>query len=561
MTLCDSSHRDNVIWKKMLKINNPRITVQMNSPEMSEQTWFRNYKQFAVSIHDNCMEKLIDCTRVLEQQIATNQIDPKDLYQIVNNLMFFLCIYCTDDLIFGFFFRTFYGTIDLSFYCESYSCFLGILLQRPRKPINCIIQFMDSFNTKDWDWNWNWNEDPVWIQQIQAHAGGMNCLQTAILKYDYRYRASNQGTIEYMIDVKKMDVTMITNGSCMLCIALTNKKSDIDLIRYLMKKIQESVSGQSSLESMYPKYLKIASDTFVNIRKKSEILNYREIMGFLISLMNVQQLEEYDTDLLIEKYRHPHPSKVFSKFKYAKHLILSIREKEKLNIMLRKIIFTDKYKRTKIINLIRSVDPRLLDDVHSRYAQIPWINLKYDQFIEQIQENKDLTQHYAQKLTEMTECLRPIDQIDNTSIPVLLFRYNGIPYYGNQRMFDLMDFFKDNDSVNNGEAEILGKVPKYLINLYLNQTLSGHIDLSLIDPSDIFEFIRFIDQYPGQVFAVNLIERHLIQYIDMNTMIQRFPDDILSIFRRYDCKNIMLHCVRNNDPIKYCDKNGLQYSE
>jgi len=533
----------------------------MTNPQMSGQTWYRNYKQFAVSIHDNCMEKIKSCTEILEQHTATNQIDPKDHHQIVNNLMFFLCIYCTDRRVFEFFFRTFYDTIELYYYYyETDLCFLGILLQRPEKPIYLIKIFMNQF--ADHNRDWNWNEYMVWFQGTD----GFNCLQTAIQRYDYRYGVSNQETIEYMINVKKMDVTRIAETECMLCIALTNKKSDIHLIKYLLNKIKLS-DPILDQESMYPKYLKIATGTFRCIEKKSDLLNYREILGLLISLMSVQQIEGFDTKLLIEGYC----CKIFQKIKYAKHLILSIKEKEKLNIVLRKIISSGDYRKSKIIKMIRSVDLRLLNEEHARYAQIPYINLGYDEFVKHVQENKNknnctyMGHYFTQKMTEIhqpiDQRLLAVDQIDNSCIPVLLFRYNGVPYYGNKKLFDLMDFFKDNDSVNNGDAEIEGKVPKYLINLYLNQTLSGHIDLSQIDPSDIFEFIRFIDQYPSQVFAVNLIEQHLVQYITINSMSHGIPPDILDTFRRYDCKYIVLYCMGSNDPVRFSDYEGLQYSE
>lgn len=538
----------NTIWKKISKWN-PYLKHE------TKEKWYDTYKCCVASIYEKRLSEIKFFSKSLKQHNKTKEITPEDYHKVVNNLMFLMCVYCVDEKMFYFFVRYFYKTIDeigrlTNFYANTSMNFFAVLLQRPDKPID-IIKMYVKFLELDTTNNINDPYATVWIVGNNCY----NCLQTAINKYDYRYRASNRATIEYMINDLKMDVTKTCNDSVdddnILTVALGNKRCDVHLIKYLIEKVDKKLMFSPERRS---EYLSRCIEIYARIKNQRSLINYCEIIGFLISTISAEQLSYFNIKswacTFLDMGEH-------LCFKHMKTLFFSINEKSKMNIILDKMILSNLYRKSKIIRLIRSIDPKLLTDAHCAYARIPHFNSEYKDFIRHI-DDVDGSYH-VKPIINQGQVPPPINQLDNTVPSVLLFRYNDVPYYGNSAIFDQMDFFKDNEAMRDGKTEFNGDMPKYLINLYLNQTLSGQIDISSIEPGDIFKFVRFIDQYPSQVLTVDSIEDQLIQYMSLNGIsMANLSPNTSHIFARYGCKYLMLSHQKRNDPKKLY-KDELEY--
>lgn len=504
------------IWNKISKWNT-------SCNNLSDEIWFHDYTTFAVMIY--LKRNITKISKKLELYKQTNQINEQHYHKIINNLMFLLCIYCVDVRIFDNFTTFFFETIDIcEFYLDHSMSYLAILLQRPDKPLQCIKCYIDLFEKSDPTYS------VEWIHQDVEY----NCLQAAIKTYNYQYRASNQATIEYMINdlmVKPARPKRYYDNDDMMSIALGNNKSDVHLIKWIVEKVGFD-------DNFRRKYFSRALMTFVKIKNKRDIINFSQIIGCLIEMMSIEQTNEQRLDSLTNYM-------FVNKFKHPKYMILSIKNPHKLNIMLKKLISMKKYKKTKIVKLMRSIDPMMLDDQNCEYAGITGMNSKCCKHIKFFNIDK-----FDFLKPESIQSNHPINQLDNRRPPELLFRYNQIPYYGNRQIYDYIDFFRDNDAVNHGEAEFEGDMPYYLINTYLNQTMSGVVDIDHILPEDIFKFVRFIDQYPSTTLTVPLIENHLIRYIATNgILMNNIPQSTHDIFTRHGCKYFILSRLKRNDPV------------
>src|SRR5690606_32156590 len=82
-----------------------------------------------------------------------------------------------------------------------------------------------------------------------------------------------------------------------------------------------------------------------------------------------------------------------------------------------------------------------------------------------------------------------------------------------------MLIFKFNDSIQMDSNDLVildGQMDRYLINIYLNAIITDCIDLNQINPIHIFDFLKFVEQYPvtTQCLSMEYMENQLIQYID-----------------------------------------------
>jgi hypothetical protein len=526
----------NAIWKKIPEcflLKYAGSPCKHHEGYLNMKPWYNTYKILVSSIYKNDNLNVKKYSNDLKQHDDMNQIESKIYHDVVNNLMSLLCIYCEDVDTFAFFVRKFNEQISTDC-CEPGKPVenLGLLVQRPCKPIDMIktwIQFIDSSDL---------NSDTV------MHNGGKyNCLQTAVKKYDYRYRVSNLCLIQYMVDELKMDLNKVReNGDDILKIALCNKKSDVHLVQYLFEHTNgaDTYSSDQKMEL----YLSVSIRTFTAILEKKNINNYCKIIQYLIQLMDFEQI--INTTITSS-------TRIYQDTMYMKKIIQSITQSQKLNAILSKFRSCGYFDQSSIATLIRDIDPGLLNDKHCAYAGNPWINLKYKEFIQHMDDIQTPSNYLVSSSDSHLHNHNdstPLVEVDNTEPSVRLFYCNKIPYYGNPMMFDLIDFFKDSQDLRVGEVEFQEEMPKYLINLYLNQTLSGRVDLSPIDPMDIIKFIKFIDKYPTQTLAIHLIEKHLLRYIDLNQI--NVSDDLMLIFEKYGCKYLMLSLSKRNCPQHSC---------
>ena len=157
----------------------------------------------------------------------------------------------------------------------------------------------------------------------------------------------------------------------------------------------------------------------------------------------------------------------------------------------------------------------------------------------------------------------PIYPVDKTEIkpqcpdfskrPDILFQCNDIIYYGERGiMYDSLIFLQDiHQNCNFDHLVVLnGKIPRYVINHYINASYTGQFALNDIEPSDISTFIKFIDQYPTTVISIDGLEQQIIQFFDDNKLNYMDFGDLKDIFIRYRLKYLYLHMhnkyIQNN---------------
>ncbi len=218
----------------------------------------------------------------------------------------------------------------------------------------------------------------------------------------------------------------------------------------------------------------------------------------------------------------------------------------KMNDLLSKMVMGSQINKKYYCQIIRSINPMLLSQENAEYAMIDNYNLAYDQFVAQIDNTVPLLVNNT-KSKKAKIC----QEYDNRMIPQILFHYNDEIYYGNRNIiYPMIDFFKDNDFVKNGNAKLFGNLDHHYINLYLNQTLNQSIDLDSIDTNVIFDFINWIDQYPTDTLSLNKLEIELIDYFNKNSLWNLVENNqkFQNIMKKYNYKSMYFHMYTRNHP-------------
>lgn len=133
---------------------------------------------------------------------------------------------------------------------------------------------------------------------------------------------------------------------------------------------------------------------------------------------------------------------------------------------------------------------------------------------------------------------------DFSKCPDKLFQCNDIIYYGDRAiMYDSLVFLQDiHQNCNFDDLIILnGRLPKYIVNHYINASYTGKFVLNNINPLDLSVFIKFIDQYPTAIISIEKLERQIIKFFDDNKLNCTYFDDLKDIFIRYRLKYLYLH--------------------
>lgn len=68
---------------------------------------------------------------------------------------------------------------------------------------------------------------------------------------------------------------------------------------------------------------------------------------------------------------------------------------------------------------------------------------------------------------------------------------------------------------------------------------SNSFDIDVIEPVHIFEFIRFIDQYPSTKLTIDLIEGNIVKYFYNHDI--KYNQMMKEISIRYQLKMMFLH--------------------
>ena len=119
----------------------------------------------------------------------------------------------------------------------------------------------------------------------------------------------------------------------------------------------------------------------------------------------------------------------------------------------------------------------------------------------------------------------------------LLFKHNNICYYGDQNIInDSILCLKDISDTHSFDqpVELEGSLPQYVINLYIQSMYELSFNISKIDPMDIFDFIKFVDQYPTSSLSIDSLEGDIVKYFNERNI--DYNDTMKEICNRYGLK-------------------------
>ncbi len=125
----------------------------------------------------------------------------------------------------------------------------------------------------------------------------------------------------------------------------------------------------------------------------------------------------------------------------------------------------------------------------------------------------------------------------------LLFKHMGESYYGSKEIvYNAIPFLKRilNDDCFKFDEDIIIEtmIPTYIMDLYIESCYSHNFNVNEVDPEDFILFLKFIDQYPTNYLAINLIETQLVNY--MNTKSITLCEYIKNICVKYQLKYMYL---------------------
>lgn len=131
----------------------------------------------------------------------------------------------------------------------------------------------------------------------------------------------------------------------------------------------------------------------------------------------------------------------------------------------------------------------------------------------------------------------------------LLFRHMGEPFFGSREIvYNRIPFLKalmnDECIKFDDDIQIDTPIPTYIMDMYIESCYSHSFDLNEMDPKDLIPLLKFIDQYPTDVFAINLIEIQLINYMYTNSIVP--CKYIKNICNKYQLKYLYL-LVHNSE--------------
>ena len=126
-----------------------------------------------------------------------------------------------------------------------------------------------------------------------------------------------------------------------------------------------------------------------------------------------------------------------------------------------------------------------------------------------------------------------------TKKPQIIFKHQGIDYYGDPGAMGLMEIFKDNVFMDFSEViELDIDVPGYIVNSYVHYLHTGVLDIKKILPGDFIQFLKFIDRYPACKLSIDHLEHQIIEYMDTHMI--DYDDFMICMCSRYNLKYMYL---------------------
>jgi ankyrin repeat protein len=345
---------------------------------------------------------------------------------------------------------------------------------------------------------------------------GMNCLTIACLKN------SNLDVIKYLIKSVKMNPNHLTNSKYN-CLLLACEGNNLETVKYLIENVGVNTNcvtskGHNCL-------------TLACICNKD-----RNVIKYLV--------ENTDIPLQLEKFNEI----LFSKSRELLTIFAEcVMNTHSFNEFIKSLII--KYD-SKIIRVVKnSVNPILLDeDVCNLTGMIYQFNNKctYHKFVENVKKLKgsgilfkNIHSSCQKKEYVINKCQRSI--IDVTEKPSVLFKNNGVSYYGYRKLvYDKIFVLNGLEDYSLDEPIVLNvAVAKYIMLMYVQSCYDGVFDLEMINPDNFHQFLNLIDKYPTKYLSMEAIEIPLIQYIALHNI--PFDDEIKAICDRYRLKYMYLY--------------------
>lgn len=527
---------ENATWNKLVEWG----MILSEFPPFPEKSvnWYELYKLYCVKIYQsdfnylkNNVEEIND---IMDQNIST-------YCDIIANLFALICYFSSDTKILSWYNEYFgmhnnnclfeFGAKNDSIFKFECNNFLSITLRKKRKSLDVIKYLVETCGI-NYEYQYNEEEEE---EENDNDPYIHNCLDIMIKQYDSEYGYDLE-IIKYFIKTCNYP---ITEG--MLECILFESNCDVTLIEFLIKEKKYCFDIDSLVTKIYEFFHTRIDDVFID--KIVYILNNIEVDNTDKIIIDMV-LVGFDYDIkkmvkLAKAVKGSKNEKIISDL--YNDISISLNNKDLLFESICRIDtnpFELKYK-----DFIKHADKFLCTKNH------------FDSYLEELRKkytySNDLTIHLTIHLTT-----RLTDYSDNSQNK-LLFLHNSIPYYGNKkRVYDQILIFKDNDSIYHDETPIIldGNMKKYLINIYIDTILkNGLIDLMNINPTDIYDFLKFIEQYPATCLSVQSLETQLIKYSNIHGIV--LCDKFKAMFDRCNLKLLYLYVNHNKIYEELCNDN------
>lgn len=524
-----------------------KIDEILNSIQQRRVDYNINDKLFIQKIHHGDMKYLRDNYQYISSKSKQNII------------FLFTCCITDDILILDFIINIFAIDVHLQSRfkrnCLMFACHYNINL--------CVIKHLIEHYLIDINQNNNNNN---------------NCL-TIACKYNPNWRI-----IDYLLNQIKMDINHLTKRKNN-CLTVACTRNTLEIIQYLIghkdgKTLLDHVTLTNKNCLMYAcQFNKLDCVKYLieeNLIDPHTVLNNETCL----------RCAYLNDDPLIAKYLIDHTNLFdhhtnnlrgigFDKFK---NIAILIKNYGKLNKFLK--MGLARYTLREIKNFIdSSLNPLILNNETNRLYNIhdPFKEIDFNRFKQHVDclDNETLTsmsfyndgvlnRHYSiinpvaePEVGPESEVVRANPTRDPDEIIItkqeiatlidfskneLLFEHNNIRYHGDRDVvYDSIIFLKDINSICDFTDDIVleGVMPKYAVNLYIQTIYGRPFDINEIKIPDIFNFIRFIDQYPSTQLSIDLFERFIVRYFNDNNI--EYNDMMKDIALKYKLRILYLH--------------------
>jgi len=205
----------------------------------------------------------------------------------------------------------------------------------------------------------------------------------------------------------------------------------------------------------------------------------------------------------------------------------------------------------KIIESLK-INPFMLDDYHRFLLKTDLLNLDYDNYNTIVDQLKGIVPYPKDVfLASKSKSIKTITVAPNCGFDEdyrqqsqPLFKHNNEIYYGHRdtvyNSIICLNAIKECADFND-LIVLEGTLPYYLVNMYIKSCYGNTLDINKINPSDIIQFIRFIDQYPTTILSIDRLEFEIIEYYKTNKI--KYDDYMKDICKRYklECMCLDIH--------------------